>query len=118
MVKRSTVCTALLGAALVLSALALCVSPARADGNLQNVKHPNDMLRRSRNRGFVKVNEMAEQPDQLTDHDTMGYYTDEDLPFYYDLARTFAISDRYFADVIGQTFPNRSYLVAGTSFGH
>jgi len=221
MVKRSAVRNAPLGAALVLSALALGASPARADGNLQNVNHiiivmqenhsfdnyfgvlayvpntpyhsakgsgrrracpatdntcvdglsckpstvpgdlncknrnpstqghgvrafhdpryctgpdldhswvgshhegnflhPNDMLKRSRNRGFVKVNEMTEQPNQLTDHDTMGYYTDVDLPFYYDLAKTFAISDRYFADIIGQTFPNRAYLVAGTSFGH
>ena len=83
-----------------------------------NFLHPNDMLKRSRNRGFVKVNEMTEQPNQATDHDTMGYYTDVDLPFYYDLAKTFAISDRYFADVIGQTFPNRAYFLAGTSFGH
>ena len=35
---------------------------------------------------------MTEQPNQLTDHDTMGYYTDEDMPFYYALAKTFAIS--------------------------
>ena len=53
-----------------------------------NFLHPNDMLKRSRNRGFVKVNEMTEQPNQLTDHDTMGYYTDVDLPFYYDLVKT------------------------------
>ena len=26
----------------------------------------------------------------------MGYYTDVDLPFYYALAETFAINDRYF----------------------
>src|SRR5437899_12807129 len=76
------------------------------------------MLKRSRNRGFVKVNEQTEQPNQATDHDTMGYYTDVDLPFYDDLATTFAISDRYFADVIGQTFPNRAYFLARTSFGH
>src|SRR5262249_31647028 len=31
---------------------------------------------------------------------------------------TFAISDRYFASVLGPTFPNRSYLMAATSFGH
>jgi phospholipase C len=48
----------------------------------------------------------------------MGYYTDADLPFYYDIAQTFAISDRYFCAVIGPTFPNRAYLAAGTSFGH
>ena len=48
----------------------------------------------------------------------MGYYDDADLPFYYDIAKTFAISDRYFCAVIGQTFPNRAYFAAGTSFGH
>ena len=61
---------------------------------------------------------MPNPPRQAIDHDTMGYYTDVDLPFYYDLAQTFAISDRYFAAVIGQTFPNRAYFLAGTSFGH
>jgi phospholipase C len=83
-----------------------------------NFKHPNDMLRRSRNDGFVRVNALSDPIAQATDHDTMGYYTDSDLPFYYDLAKTFAISDRYFAAVIGQTFPNRAYFTAGTSFGH
>jgi phospholipase C len=48
----------------------------------------------------------------------MGYYDETDLPFYYGLARTFAISDRYFSSVLGPTYPNRFYLLAGTSFGH
>jgi phospholipase C len=83
-----------------------------------NFKKPNGMLRSSPNNGFVKVNALTEGPDQVTDHDTMSYYDDTDLPFYYDIAKTFAISDRYFCAVIGQTFPNRAYFVAGTSFGH
>jgi len=83
-----------------------------------NFVRPNKMLLSSPNRGFVRVNAETQAPEQALLHDTMGYYTDADLPFYYDLAETFALSDRYFADVIGPTFPNRSYLVAGTSFGH
>jgi phospholipase C len=83
-----------------------------------NLKHPNNMLKSSHNRGFVKVDALADPIAQATDHDTMGYYTDADLPFYYGLAETFAISDRYFAAVIGPTFPNRSYFLAATSFGH
>jgi len=83
-----------------------------------NFRRPNNMLESSRNQGFVRVNAQSDPPAQVTDHDTMGYYTNVDLPFYYDLAETFAISDRYFAAVIGQTFPNRAYFVAGTSFGH
>src|SRR6202035_3445195 len=50
--------------------------------------------------------------------ETIGFYNQTDLPFYYDLAGKFAISDRYFAPVLGPTFPNRSYLMAATSFGH
>jgi phospholipase C len=68
--------------------------------------------------GFVRVNAETELPNQAVDFDTMGYYTNDDLPFYYGLAQTFAISDRYFASVLGQTFPNRSYFLAATSFGH
>jgi phospholipase C len=83
-----------------------------------NFKHPNNTLRAPRNNGFVRLNALTELPQQAVNHDTMGYYTDVDLPFYYGLAETFAISDRYFAPVLGQTFPNRAYFVAATSFGH
>jgi phospholipase C len=48
----------------------------------------------------------------------MGFYTQDDIPFYYNLASQFAINDRYFASVLGPTFPNRAYLLAATSFGH
>jgi phospholipase C len=85
-----------------------------------NFKHPAKTLRSSPNNGFVKVNNVTNLPNttQAVNHDTMGYFDDGDLPFYFDIAKTFAMSDRYFCDVIGQTFPNRSYFLAGTSFGH
>jgi phospholipase C len=47
----------------------------------------------------------------------MGWYDESDIPFYYQLASVFATSDRYFADVLGPTLPNRLYLYAGSSFG-
>lgn len=47
----------------------------------------------------------------------MGYWTGQNLPFTYALANTFPIGDRYFASLLGQTFPNRRYLIAGTSAG-
>ena len=47
----------------------------------------------------------------------MGYWEQADLPFYYSLASTFPIADRYFCSVLGQTFPNRRYLMAATSLG-
>ena len=48
----------------------------------------------------------------------MGYYTEQDIPFFYSLASTFALADHNFCSVLGPTFPNREYLYAGTSFGH
>jgi len=47
----------------------------------------------------------------------MGYWQEEDLPFYYSVYRQFPIADRYFCSVLGQTFPNRRYLLAATSIG-
>jgi phospholipase C len=65
--------------------------------------------------GFTGQNVVPADP---TGSRAMGYYDATDLPFYYRLARTFGIGDRYFASVPGPTYPNRFYLLAGTSFGH
>jgi phospholipase C len=47
----------------------------------------------------------------------MGYWTEEDLPFYAGLARTFPLADRWFASCLGPTFPNRRFLMAATANG-
>jgi phospholipase C len=47
----------------------------------------------------------------------MQYFDDTDIPFYYGLADRFAIGDRYFSSLLGPTYPNRYYLMTGTSFG-
>jgi phospholipase C len=47
----------------------------------------------------------------------MGYWTEADLPFYYGLARTFPLADRWFSSCLGPTFPNRRFLIAGTAHG-
>src|SRR5215472_2817662 len=47
----------------------------------------------------------------------MRYWTDADLPFYYGLARTFPVADRWFGSCLGPTFPNRRFLIAGTAHG-
>ena len=87
-----------------------------------NFNSPNDALGDTLSDGFVRVNDSTEQIDQgvetPTDDQTMGFYSQSDIPFYYDLAQKFAIDDRYFSAVLGPTFPNRSYFMAATSFGH
>jgi len=65
--------------------------------------------------GFTAANV---DPADPTGSRAMGYYDQTDLPFYYGLYNTFATGDRYFSSTLTQTFPNRLYLLAGTSFGH
>jgi phospholipase C len=45
----------------------------------------------------------------------MGYFDGRDLPFYYWLANTFTIGDRYFSAALGGTWPNRQFLYAATA---
>jgi phospholipase C len=45
------------------------------------------------------------------------YYTAKELPFYYSLFDNSALCANYFCSVLGPTWPNRFYLMAGTSGG-
>ncbi len=55
--------------------------------------------------------------DLLSGKRAMGYYDQNDLPFYYALASEYAIADHYHASVLGPTWPNRMFMYAATSFG-
>jgi len=47
----------------------------------------------------------------------MGYWTADDIPFYYGLAQTFPLASRWFGSTLCQTYPNRRFLMAGTAAG-
>jgi phospholipase C len=47
----------------------------------------------------------------------MRFWDGTDVPFYYSLANTFPICDRWFASAPAQTYPNRMYLQAATCQG-
>jgi phospholipase C len=49
--------------------------------------------------------------------DQMVYWDEADLPFYYSLAKTFCVGDRWFCSAPCQTYPNRRFLLAATAFG-
>jgi phospholipase C len=86
-----------------------------------NVLHPNRSTL-PRNNGFLLAKNLAgligSDDENVTADQTMAYYNQRELPFYYDLAQKFAIGDNYFSSVPGPAFPNRSYLMTATSFGH
>ena len=48
---------------------------------------------------------------------TMTYWDQQDLPFYYGLAKTFPLATRWFSSCLGPTFPNRRFMIAGTAHG-
>jgi phospholipase C len=51
-------------------------------------------------------------------HRAMGYFTGDQLNYYYFMASNFATSDRWFAPVMSRTQLNRMYLYGATSQGH
>jgi phospholipase C len=50
--------------------------------------------------------------------EAIGYFRQDVLVYYHALARAFSLSDRHFADFLGPTWPNRLFMLSGTSFGH
>lgn len=85
-----------------------------------NFESPNQALEHALNNGFVQQNDIWQEvaaPENPRGDQTMAFYDWDDLPFYYELAEKFAISDRQFSSVLGPTLPNRLYLMAATSFG-
>jgi phospholipase C len=65
--------------------------------------------------GFVtSTQKTAPDADETV---AMGYWTEQELPFYHGLARTFPLADHWFSSCLGPTFPNRRFLLAGTAHG-
>ncbi|HVW26790.1 MAG TPA: alkaline phosphatase family protein [Polyangiaceae bacterium] len=67
--------------------------------------------------GFVTSAADSSTPPSSDGHFVMGYYEESDLPFYYFLAKTYALADRHFPSVRSGTWANRDYLYCGTSDG-
>jgi phospholipase C len=74
----------------------------------QEWEQAHNQFNGGRNDGFVKSDSGPV---------AMGYWNGEDLPWAYSLAATFPVADRWFAPILGQTQPNRRYLLAATSVG-
>jgi len=68
--------------------------------------------------GFLDTTGSVTQNSDPNGTRAMGFYNQDDLPYYYDLATFFATSDSWHSPALANTYPNRFYLMAGTSFGH
>ncbi|HTJ46774.1 MAG TPA: alkaline phosphatase family protein [Kofleriaceae bacterium] len=65
------------------------------------------------NTGFV----VAHQMEHPGDTSVMQYMLRADLPVTWALADAYATCDRWFASVMGPTWPNRMFWLSGTSMG-
>ena len=74
----------------------------------QEWEQAHNQFNGGRNDGFVKSDSGPV---------AMGYWSGKDLPWAYSLATAFPVADRWFAPILGQTQPNRRYLLAATSVG-
>src|SRR4029078_12598919 len=81
----------------------------------QNWRSSHIQFADGRNDGFAAA--IAEALAGAHPAAAMGYWTEAALPFYYGLARTFPLADRWFSSCLGPTFPNRRFLLAGTAHG-
>jgi phospholipase C len=57
---------------------------------------------------------MKEWPRFKRNH-SMGYFTEQDMPFQFALAEAFTICDAYYCSFMGNTNPNRLFLWTGTN---
>jgi phospholipase C len=64
---------------------------------------------------FVRTHTMPQYEGPVNGVLTMGYYTRQDLPFYYALADAFTLCDGYHCSVLGPTHPNRVFWMSGTN---
>jgi len=87
-------------------------------------EHPHVMVQLEKdaagkdNSGFVK--DSAQSYPQLTDlghGEVMKYHPLDSLPALHTLARQFTVCDHWFSSLPGPTWPNRLFLMSGTSLG-
>ncbi|HUS18783.1 MAG TPA: alkaline phosphatase family protein [Terriglobales bacterium] len=98
------------------------LSPSWNESHVQrNLKDPTSAT--ATLDGFVHTaaqysrNRPEEGGTDLEGHRAMGFYDATNIPYYYELASQFAISDRMHSSLLASTLANRLYLLAGSSFG-
>ena len=68
--------------------------------------------------GFLDTTSSVPDKYDANGSRALGYYNQQDIPYYYDLATFFPTSDSWHSPILANTIPNRMYLMAATSSGH
>jgi len=92
-------------------------NPWRACG-FEDPGHGWNEGRAQRDGGFLAPGSNSGAPGDHNDIFALGYFEGADLGLYQRLAHRFIVCDEWHASVLGPTYPNREYLMSGTSGGN
>ncbi len=91
-----------------------CIAPFEmADHPISDLSHSDTVFQgqfqNGQMNGFVDTLNRLNQDGSLS----MGYFTDKDIPFYWNLADQYVLFDNYFSSAHTGSITNRMYWVAG-----
>ncbi len=99
-----------------------CVSPYHLSTHrTPDPPHDNRTARRTYDGGKMDGLLYAQSLKGFTPTDingapiVMGYYDYNDIPYYWNLANSYALADDFFSSVMGGSFENHLFLYAGTT---
>jgi phospholipase C len=95
-----------------------CVKPFAIRGNaVPDLAHTTEAHDGQFNGGKMNGFVQATARDGASGTETMGYYDDRDIPYYWNVADEYVLFDRFFTSAAGGSVTNHMYWVTGTSGG-
>jgi phospholipase C len=92
-----------------------CVKPFHlADRPITDLGHSREVFERQHRNGRMDGFVSAYRHEGLNGENSMGYYDDRDLPYYWNVADRYVLFDRFFTSAAGGSVWNHMYWVTGT----
>jgi phospholipase C len=76
---------------------------------IADINHSAEVARQDYDNGKMDGFVQAEGTIQ-----TMGYYDNSDIPYYWDYAHNYVLDDNFFSSEMGPSLPNHLYIASGT----
>ena len=86
--------------------------PHAPDKTPRDLCHEHHCALTDWNHGLMNGWEGVSGSDSFGDHLAWAQYQEADIPNYWQYARTFALGDHFFANVLGPSFPGHTFVLA------
>jgi phospholipase C len=92
-----------------------CVKPFHlANRPITDLGHSQEVFQRQYRSGRMDGFVSAYRHEGLNGENAMGYYNDQDLPYYWNVADRYVLYDRFFTSAAGGSVWNHMYWVTGS----